>query len=208
MGQLSRLIFGVITALAVAAPVSASAPCELTVAPVEPGAAFHRVSGSDFPHNDEVGLQLYFGNEPVFLAPLLKATDDDGSFFDGLTMLPKDPVGTYTMRAQGEFCTAETTFVWALPDTAVELPTTSGQVPSIPSLTWALVAGALAFVIFLVVPLKAGARARTPLPATAVELPTPAAPSGPDLKWVVVATVLALAYVLLSPRRAGARGSK
>ena len=207
MGQILRLIFGVIAALAIAAPVSASAHCELGVVLVEPAAAFHRVSGSGFAANEEVELQLYFDGEAVFLAPLLKTADGDGTFFDRLTMLPRDPVGMYTMRATAASCNAEATFEWALPDTAVELPTTSGQVPSIPALTWPLVAGTLAFAYFLVASAgRAGARGRNPLRDTAVELPPPAAPSTPDLKWAFVVGMLVFAYAIISPLWVRARG--
>lgn len=204
MGQLSRLMFGVIAALAIAAPVSAAAHCELSVVLADRATAFHRVSGSGFAPNEEVELQVYFDNEPMLLAPLLKTADGDGQFLDGLRMLPKDPVGTYTMRATAASCNAETTFVWVLPDTAVALPTPAA--PRTPDLTWALVAGALAFAYVLISPPWAGARGRNTLPDTAAELPTPAAPSTPDLKWAFVAGMLMLAYVLISPRWAGARG--
>ena len=208
MGLFSRLVFGVVAALAVAAPVSASGHCDLTVAHIEGGAAFHRVSGSGFVADEEVELQLYFDNEAVFLAPVLKTADGDGKFFDGLSMLPKDPVGTYTMRATAASCDAQTTFVWALPDTAVELPATAGQMLSIPALTWVLVAGTLAFAYFLISPRWTGALSRNTLPDTAARLPTPVTPSPPttsEVKWAVVAGVLIFAYALISPRWGGAR---
>ena len=209
MGRLSRLIFGVVAGLAVAAPVSASGHCELTVVRVEAGAGFHRVSGSSFAPNEEVELQLYLGNEAQFLAPLLKIADGDGKFFDGLWFLPKDAAGTYAMRATAASCNAETTFMWALPDTAAALPTPAG--PSTPDLTWAYVAGAVVFAYVLIFPRWAGARGLNTLQDTAPDLPTPAAPKAPnkpDLKWAFVAGVLMFAYVLIAPRWAGARGRK
>ncbi len=203
MSQLSRLIFGVIAALAIAAPVAASAHCELTVVLVDPAAAFHRVSGAGFAPNEEVELQLYLDNEAVFLAPLQKTADSHGKFFDGLTMLPKDPVGTYTMRATAASCTAETTFEWSLPDTAVVLPIPAA--PSAPDHAWVFVAGLLVFAYMLISPRWARAEVRSTLPERLAEPPSSAAASPPELRWALVVGVVLFAYVLISPLWAGAR---
>ena len=150
-------LLGLSAALLMASPLEAHDGCHLTAEAVEGGSGFFLIVGSDFAADEEVELQVFMDDQPVFPSPIVRTADGSGGLSDGLTFTDADPVGEYVVTATADSCTAETTLEWAgLPDTATEAPQTQDSLPI--GIVVAVVAGLLTFTYVFMRPSRINGR--------------------------------------------------